>query len=137
MLAITTTRRPRLPGDRRFHTLLLALAASSCGDWLYNVALLVFVYARTGSATWVAVTTAARVLPVVVLGPLGGVVADGLSNGEIAERLVISRKTASVHVSNILGKLGVSGRVEAAALAHRRGLVDLEAPEVGGRPDLR
>jgi DNA-binding CsgD family transcriptional regulator/tetratricopeptide (TPR) repeat protein len=64
-------------------------------------------------------------------------VADGLSNGEIAERLVISRKTASVHVSNILGKLGVSGRVEAAALAHRRGLVDLEAPEVGGRPDLR
>src|ERR1700744_1256035 len=76
MLAITTTRRPRLPGDRRFHTLLLALAASSCGDWLYNVALLVFVYARTGSATWVAVTTAARVLPVVVLGPLGGVVAD-------------------------------------------------------------
>jgi MFS family permease len=76
MLAITTTRRPRLPGDRRFHTLLLALAASSCGDWLYNVALLVFVYARTGSATWVAVTTAARVLPVVVLGPLGGVLAD-------------------------------------------------------------
>lgn len=76
MLAITTTRRPRLPGDRRFHSLLLALAASSCGDWLYNVALLVFVYARTGSATWVAVTTAARVLPVVVLGPLGGVLAD-------------------------------------------------------------
>jgi MFS family permease len=76
MLAITATRRPRLPGDRRFHALLLALAASSCGDWLYNVALLVFVYARTGSATLVAATTAARVLPVVVLGPLGGVLAD-------------------------------------------------------------
>src|ERR1700749_450036 len=76
MLAITTTRRPRLPGDRRFHALLLALAASSCGDWLYNVALLVFVYTRTGSATWVAVTTAGRVLPLVVLGPLGGVLAD-------------------------------------------------------------
>jgi MFS family permease len=76
MFSITTTRRPRLPGDRRFHALLLALAASSCGDWLYNVALLVLVYARTRSATWVAVTTAARVLPVVVLGPLGGVLAD-------------------------------------------------------------
>jgi DNA-binding CsgD family transcriptional regulator len=50
---------------------------------------------------------------------------------------VISRKTASVHVSNILGKLGVSGRVEAAALAHRRGLVEIEASEVGDRPDLR
>ncbi len=50
-------------------------------------------------------------------------VADGLSNSQIAERLFISRKTASVHVSNILAKLGVSTRVEAAALAHRRGLV--------------
>jgi DNA-binding NarL/FixJ family response regulator len=49
-------------------------------------------------------------------------VADGRSNGQIADELVISRKTASVHVSNILAKLGVATRVEAAALAHRRGL---------------
>jgi DNA-binding CsgD family transcriptional regulator len=49
-------------------------------------------------------------------------VADGRSNGQIAEELFISRKTASVHVSNILSKLGVATRVEAAALAHRRGL---------------
>jgi len=51
-------------------------------------------------------------------------VADGRSNSQIAEVLFISRKTASVHVSNILAKLGVSTRVEAAALAHRRGLAD-------------
>jgi DNA-binding NarL/FixJ family response regulator len=50
-------------------------------------------------------------------------VADGHSNGEIAERLFISRKTASVHVSNILAKLGVTTRGQAAAVAHRRGLV--------------
>jgi DNA-binding NarL/FixJ family response regulator len=49
-------------------------------------------------------------------------IADGRSNGQIADELFISRKTASVHVSNILSKLGVSTRVEAAALAHRRGL---------------
>ena len=50
-------------------------------------------------------------------------VAEGRSNGEIAGELFISPKTASVHVSNILSKLGVRSRVEAAALAHRRGLL--------------
>jgi MFS family permease len=66
----------RLPGGRPFHLLLAGLAASSCGDWLYNVALLALVFGRTGSPTWVALTTAARVVPVVILGPLGGVLAD-------------------------------------------------------------
>ncbi|MFE7133003.1 AAA family ATPase [Streptomyces sp. NPDC057638] len=46
-------------------------------------------------------------------------VTEGRSNRQIAEALYISPKTASVHVSNILAKLGVSGRGEAAALAHR------------------
>jgi ATP/maltotriose-dependent transcriptional regulator MalT len=46
-------------------------------------------------------------------------VAEGRSNREIADALFISAKTASVHVSNILAKLGVSGRGEAAATAHR------------------
>jgi DNA-binding CsgD family transcriptional regulator/tetratricopeptide (TPR) repeat protein len=50
--------------------------------------------------------------------------AAGRSNPEIARTLFISAKTASVHVSNILAKLGVSGRVEAAAVAHRLGVVD-------------
>jgi DNA-binding CsgD family transcriptional regulator len=49
--------------------------------------------------------------------------AAGRSNPEIARSLFISAKTASVHVSNILAKLGVSGRVEAAAVAHRLGVV--------------
>jgi MFS family permease len=77
MLATRSHLRHRsLPGGRSFHLLLAALAVSSCGDWLYNVALLAFVYDRTHSGTWVALTTAARVVPIVVLGPLGGVMAD-------------------------------------------------------------
>jgi DNA-binding CsgD family transcriptional regulator len=48
-------------------------------------------------------------------------VAAGHSNPEIARKLFISAKTASVHVSNILAKLGVNGRVEAAAIVHRLG----------------
>jgi DNA-binding NarL/FixJ family response regulator len=49
-------------------------------------------------------------------------VAEGRSNQQIAETLFISRKTASVHVSHILAKMGVHTRVEAAAAAHRLGL---------------
>ncbi|WP_434093041.1 helix-turn-helix transcriptional regulator [Streptomyces lasiicapitis] len=51
-------------------------------------------------------------------------VAAGRSNRQIAEELFISPKTASVHVSNILAKLGASGRGEAAAIAHRLGVFD-------------
>ena len=49
-------------------------------------------------------------------------VAEGRSNREIASTLFISPKTASVHVSNILAKLGAASRTEAAAIAHRKGL---------------
>jgi DNA-binding CsgD family transcriptional regulator/tetratricopeptide (TPR) repeat protein len=51
-------------------------------------------------------------------------IAEGLSNPEIGRRLYITRKTVAVHVSNILTKLGVSGRVEAAAAAIRLGLTE-------------
>jgi DNA-binding NarL/FixJ family response regulator len=50
-------------------------------------------------------------------------VAEGRSNGEIGRQLFISTKTVSVHVSNILAKLGAASRTEAAAIAHRRGLL--------------
>jgi DNA-binding NarL/FixJ family response regulator len=56
-----------------------------------------------------------------------GLLVDGRSNRQIADLLFISENTAGVHVSNILGKLGVASRGEAAALAYRLGLV-LAAP---------
>lgn len=56
--------------------LIGASAASQLGDWLYNAALLAYVYLATGSAAWVGAATIFRLLPYALLGPLGGVVAD-------------------------------------------------------------
>jgi DNA-binding NarL/FixJ family response regulator len=49
-------------------------------------------------------------------------VAAGRTDRDIAAELFISAKTASVHVSNVLAKLGVHTRMEAAAIAHRAGI---------------
>ena len=50
----------------------------------------------------------------------------GRTNAQIGAELYISPKTAGVHVTNILRKLGVSGRVQAAAVAERAGLLDAQ-----------
>jgi MFS family permease len=61
---------------RNIRLLLAGLAASQAGDWLYNLALLALVFGRTHSTVWVGLTTAARILPEVALGPLAGILAD-------------------------------------------------------------
>lgn len=62
-------------------------------------------------------------------------VAAGRTNGQIAQELFISPKTASVHVSHILDKLGVDSRIEAAMLAARAGLVPPDPSEPPGSAD--
>ncbi len=53
-----------------------------------------------------------------------GLLDEGRSNGEIGRALFVSTKTASVHVSNILAKLGAASRGEAVALARAAGLLE-------------
>jgi NarL family two-component system response regulator LiaR len=55
--------------------------------------------------------------------------AQGLDNAAIAQRLVVTKRTVQNHVSNIYGKLGVASRTEAALMAIRHGLA--QVPEVG------
>ena len=97
MTTITTTQTTQPSGPAHgtmraalayphFRRLLGALAVSQAGDWLYNLALLALVFSRTHSPAWLSVTTAARVLPVVVLGPIGGVLADRYNR----KRLMVS-----------------------------------------------
>src|SRR5262249_25778271 len=50
---------------------------------------------------------------------VAGLIAEGLTNAELARRLYISKKTAAVHVSNILGKLGLSSRTQVAGWLKR------------------
>jgi MFS family permease len=66
-----------------FRPLLAGIAVSQVGDWAYNLALVTLVYQRTGSALWAGAATAARVIPVVVLGPVGGVLADRLGRRQV------------------------------------------------------
>jgi MFS family permease len=61
---------------RDFRLLMSSSAVSQVGDWLYNVALTVYVYDRTHSAAWVGAITLLRLIPHLVLAPVGGVVAD-------------------------------------------------------------
>lgn len=61
---------------RDARALIGASAASQLGDWLFNAALLGYVYSATGSAGWVGAATICRLLPYVLLGPVGGMIAD-------------------------------------------------------------
>jgi DNA-binding NarL/FixJ family response regulator len=79
---------------------------------------------RTTPATQPAEALTARELDVL------GLVGRGLSNKEIAAELVITERTARTHVSNILGKLGLASRTQAALYAVEHDLV----PNRGGQP---
>jgi MFS family permease len=61
---------------RDARALIGASAASQLGNWLYNAALIGYVYSATRSVGWVGAATVCRLVPYVVLGPIGGAIAD-------------------------------------------------------------
>jgi MFS family permease len=63
-------------GHRDFRFLVAGQLVSQTGDWLYSVALIVYVLQQTHSAAWVAATSIVRFLPFVFLSPIGGAIAD-------------------------------------------------------------
>jgi MFS family permease len=91
--------------NRPLRRLLAALAVSQIGDWLYNLALVALVYDRTHSVAWTAVTTAARVVPMVVLGPFGGVLADRYDR----RRLMIVADVLRVASMTLLALVAAAG----------------------------
>ena len=73
--ATTATYRGALR-HRDYRWLLAGLSVSSAGDWLYNIALVVYVFEQTQSTGWVAAASVARLAPYVLLSAYGGVIAD-------------------------------------------------------------
>lgn len=98
------------------------LSASPLLDQIDDVARRARLRVDAPEVVAVAGTTAARLGLTEREAEVLGQLAAGATNREIGERLYISEKTASVHVSNILRKLAVTSRVEAAAVAQRLGL---------------
>src|SRR5262245_9635710 len=74
---IETSASLRAPLRHRSYVVLLTGSTiSQSGDWLYNVGLAVYVLDRPDSAGWVAAATVLRLVPYVILAPIGGVIAD-------------------------------------------------------------
>jgi MFS family permease len=104
-LSVTVSSMHTVLRHPRFARLLAALAISQAGDWLYNLALLAYVNQETHSATWLGLTTAARVAPIVVAGPLGGVLADRVDR----RTLMIATDVARAVLMGLLALVAIAG----------------------------
>jgi MFS family permease len=91
---------------RDLRWLLLSFGISRLGDFLYTVALIVYIFDRTGSAAWVAAATLARFVPYVVVSPLGGLIADRYHRRTV---MVASELTSMAAMAAITVTAAMSG----------------------------
>jgi MFS family permease len=128
-----------IPGAR---ALIGASAASQIGNWLYNAALLGYVYSQTRSAGWVGAATICRLLPFVLLGPFGGAVADRyrrrsvLLAGDALRVLVMAALAATVASAGpVTLILGLTALASAAGCAEKPAAMAL-LPRLAGEARL-
>ena len=122
--------------------LIGASAASQIGNWLYNAALLGYVYSQTRSAGWVGAATICRLLPFVLLGPFGGAVADRyrrrtvLLTGDALRVLVMAALAATVASAGpVVLVLALTTLTSAAGCAEKPAAMAL-LPRLAGEPRL-
>jgi CRP-like cAMP-binding protein len=96
--------------------LMAAAAASRSGDFLYGVALIAVVFSRTGSVGWVAVTVVLARLPLVVLAPVAGMVADRFERRDLMIVLDVSRAVAMAGIAAVVAVDGPIAAVVALAV---------------------
>jgi biotin carboxylase/MFS family permease len=128
----------RVLAVREARLLIGASAVSQVGDWLYNAALLAYVYSATHSAAWVGAATIFRLLPYVLLGPLGGVIADRYPRRRVLVagstlRLVLMLALAEVVSEHgpVALSLGIVASASMAASAERPAALSLLPRLVG------
>ncbi len=94
-------------GRRDMRLLVGSFVVDGLGSWAYFAVLLVYVYERTGSATWVAATTASRWIPGLLLATFGGVVADRYER----TRVMVVSALVSAALMCLMGACGLGRTV--------------------------
>jgi predicted MFS family arabinose efflux permease len=145
MTATTTTEPARFRDalrHREFRLLLASYAVSWTGDWCFSVALTIWVVQRTGSGTWVAVLLVIRIVPYVLFGAVGGVIADRRDRRRLMVGLDLGRAVLMVPLILVVA---ADGPVVIAAVvtfcagsmsAVYRPAVVASTPNVVGEADL-
>jgi MFS family permease len=87
---------------RPWRRLVSAFAVSATGDWLYSIALYVWLLERTGSAAWIAAAVIVNIVPAVLFGPLAGVVADRWDRRRVLVSLDLARAAIMLVTSAVV-----------------------------------
>jgi MFS family permease len=125
-----------------FRRLIASATVSQVGDWLYNVALAVYVFDRTHSAAWVGAMTLLRLVPYVLFAPFGGVIADRFERravliySDVVRMVVMGLLAASVAADAPVILIGFLAFATTAAGTAYQPASSAFVPDLVGEADL-